>query len=269
MAAKPESVIVETRDPAAALRWNALLELQVAAYLPYEISHLLGSQVWAKAARVLDAGCGNGYFLSRLRQFFPEKDYTGLDISSELVEAARDNSGLHGVRIVHQDFFEFESDPYDVVIMRLIVQHMAGLDRILERLNRLVTKGGTVFIVEPDPSVFLNYPRTPLFEKLLQDYVERTNSAGLNRGRLANLFSNIEEEGCWRLRGDTTVVAPSIGPFENSSLAQIFSLWIDLFERVPGLNVSFASVRKEIDCWSSQNFAFNQIGIRFIELERR
>lgn len=39
--------------------------------------------------KVLDFGVGNGAFLERLGPYFPNADYTGIDISSEMLERAR------------------------------------------------------------------------------------------------------------------------------------------------------------------------------------
>ncbi|OCH97574.1 class I SAM-dependent methyltransferase [Legionella jamestowniensis] len=44
--------------------------------------------------KVLDFGVGNGAFLERLREFMPQADFTGIDISSEMLELARKNLPL-------------------------------------------------------------------------------------------------------------------------------------------------------------------------------
>ena len=47
------------------------------------------SSAWLKANDVLDAGCGNGYYMKKLIDHFPDKKMYGVDISSDLIENAR------------------------------------------------------------------------------------------------------------------------------------------------------------------------------------
>jgi SAM-dependent methyltransferase len=269
MSSKPANALLSTSDAASELRWNALLELQVAAYLPYEMSFYLTWPTWHQATTVLDAGCGNGHFLSRLRKFFPSKSYTGLDLSQELVAAASENKDLKGVEIVHGDFFAYSPKvQYDIVIMRLIVQHMAGFEQIFNQLNSLVRPGGSVIILEPDTRSFMNFPRTPNFEKLLVAYNDVMAKGRLNRAVLGNLATELNSVGGWQLRQDQTLIAPAVGPFAGKPLMQIFSLWIDLFERSPGLEFAFDDVRAELSAWAENETTFSQVGVRIVEVQR-
>lgn len=261
--------ILRTTDPVAELRWDSLLELQVAAYFPYELSFYAGWPEWLHATNVLDTGCGNGYFLSKLRSFFPEKHYTGLDFSEELITAARQNTDLKNIDLFHGDFFTFASPrPFDVVIMRLILQHMSSLDLIFQQLGKLLKIGGSVVIVEPDTASFLNYPRTPVFEKLLATYAEATARGKFNRASLPNLASDLDGFGGWALRQDKTYIAPVIGPFGNTPVMQMFFLWIDLFEQTPGLDFPFDDARNELNKWGQIETAFSQVGVRIVQVER-
>ena len=40
---------------------------------------------------ILDFGCANGELIKAMKQMFPDYDYTGYDISCEMIEAAREN----------------------------------------------------------------------------------------------------------------------------------------------------------------------------------
>jgi len=265
---EPDNPILNTTDAVAELRWDALLELQVAAYFPYELSFFAGCDGWLKASHVLDAGCGNGYFLSKLRSYFPDKHFTGLDVSAGLVAAARQNARLHGIEVAHSDFFTYvPTQSFDFVIMRLIVQHMSNLEQIFRQLEKIVKVGGSVVIVEPDTQSFLNYPRTPVFERLLATYAQATAQSNLNRASLPNLALDVERIEGWEICEDKTFIAPSVGPFANSTVMQIFSLWIDLFERTPGLEFPFDEARDELRAWGQNETAFSQVGIRIVQIE--
>jgi predicted TPR repeat methyltransferase len=76
---------LSTAAPRAAADWDSLLAYQVDLAFPQELKFLVSLKAWRDATCVLDAGCGNGYYMSRLHEFFPEKRYFGVDISQRLV----------------------------------------------------------------------------------------------------------------------------------------------------------------------------------------
>lgn len=264
------SKIMRTSNAEAALTWNAVLEFQVAAYFPYELSFYFQWPEWQAASCVLDAGCGNGYFLSQLVRYFSDKSFTGIDISRQLIDAARTNEVLRDVELIQTDLLTLDSKrKFDIVLLRLIVQHLDGLDRLFDQLDRLVAPRGQVLIVEPEPRLFFNYPRLPKFEQLLVSYAGFTARAKLNRSSLDDLSTGLARFRNWSISQDKTYVAPVLGPFKNTPLMQTLSLWIDLFERTQGFDFPISDVRREVADWSQQSETFSQVGIRFIVLTRK
>lgn len=259
--------LLATSDAAASLRWSSLLELQVNAYFPYELSFFGSSETWRGARKILDAGCGNGFFLARLLKFFPNKTYTGLDISPELVKAAKFNHALGDAEIIQSDFFDYAPDgKFDVVIMRLIIQHMAGLTAIFEKLDALLKPSGSVVIIEPDTRTFSNYPATPKFMGLLAKYTEAASRNRLNRSNLSGLTDELSKLSGWKVSRDQTLIAPAVGPFSSSPLLQMFFLWIEVFERSGAVDFKFDDVRRELETWAENETSFNQVGVRIVEV---
>lgn len=260
--------ILDTSHKAALSNWNRLLEIQVEMFLPYEINYYLANEAWRKAGHVLDAGCGNGYYISRVQSFFPEKSYTGIDISEEMTSIAKSRFADSGIAFQQADFLEYQPQkPFDVVIMRLIVQHMSGFHAILDHASKLLSAQNRLIIIEPDMDGFRNIPKTPLFTRLLKEYGEYAEKTRKNRALLPNLVKLAQEVPDWHVVGESLVAVPRIGPLTGTRFIEMFHLWIDIFEGANLLKFPFDKARVELDEWAHANTSYSQIGFRVIELK--
>lgn len=261
--------LLQTSRGSALLRWDTLLEVQVNIFLAYELHYLFTCEAWTRARTVIDAGCGNGYFLASLQRFFPDKDYRGVDLSPELIEVAKASFEGPGLAFEAADFFRYRAPrPADFLLMRLIVQHLSGIGEALARAAALVRPGGTLLIVEPDPTSFGNQPPTPRFMAMLAAVERHGAETKRNRADLAALGELVKAAPHWTLVEDTREVVPQVGPFAATMLHEMFLLWIDSLEAAGEIGVDFQAVRDEIEAWAQRDTAYNQIGIRFFRLER-
>ena len=266
MDGEPENIL-DTSSQAALAGWDQLLEIQVELFLPYEINYFLTNKSWKNAQHILDAGCGNGYYLSRLKSFFPKKTYTGIDLSAAMTRIAKTRYSHNGIQFEQADFLRFQPQkPFDLIIMRLIVQHMSGFKQILQHASTLLSPNGCLIIIEPDIEGFLNIPDTPLFTRLLSEYGEYTKKTQKNRALLPRLTQLAQEVPDWKVAHQKLVAVPTIGPLSGTKFLQMFHLWIDIFERANVLDFPFADTRQELDLWSSNANVYSQLGVRVIEL---
>ncbi len=255
--------LLATTDPESFMQWQLLLEHQVSTFWPYELNFLLSSDFWIDSRNVLDVGCGNGHYLTYLHRYFPDKKYAGIDISAEHIASARSNPQLLGVELSNTGLSDYQpGELFDVVLMRLLVQHLDSLEATLAEARSLVKPTGTIIIIEPDPSRLMNFPQTPKFEQLLIDYAKSTAGVSRTRKRLNDLAGQLSEIPGWEISQSAEYIAPSVGPFSHSSLLQIFSLWIDIFEKSKAVQTDFQAVRNEIDAWADGDTSFNRIGLQ-------
>ncbi|MEO1087728.1 MAG: class I SAM-dependent methyltransferase [Acidobacteriota bacterium] len=130
----------------------------------------------AELLRVLDAGCGNGRFGRFLAASTPRAvDYTGVDSSVGLIEAARRTDDLPG-RFVAADLQEWldasaagapsqeaGDRSYDLVVLFGVLHHVPGRTarrRLLNDLASRVSEGGLLV------ATWWMLHETPRFEKL-------------------------------------------------------------------------------------------------------
>lgn len=94
-------------------------------------------------AEILDVGCGTAW----LADCFP--NYTGVDASPEMVEAAAER----GRRVLLGDVGEslpFESGSFDGVVLKDVLEHLADPVATVADAYRLLRPGGSVFASSPD-----------------------------------------------------------------------------------------------------------------------
>ncbi|MER5509609.1 class I SAM-dependent methyltransferase [Streptomyces sp. NPDC002766] len=104
----------------------------------------------ANCREALDVGCGDGT-LARLLASRSGR-VTGIDLSAEMVESARDQSKeVENVRFLEADFLEAggrELPPghYDLITMVAVAHHL-GTERALARSAELLAPGGRLAVI--------------------------------------------------------------------------------------------------------------------------
>ncbi|MGD9737860.1 MAG: trans-aconitate 2-methyltransferase [Bauldia sp.] len=258
-----------TKQSQSARDWDQLLAHQVDLLLADELPLLRSLPAWREARRVIDAGCGNGYYLSRVASFFPEKDYVGVDISKELIEAAREAHPEHA--FAAGDFFAADMEPADVVIMRFLVQHLRDFRAVLQGAARALRPGGTLIIIESDMSRSEIRPIPGAFHRMLLAYHKASASEGSLKTELLTdvrkLICDADEP--WSLAAEYEAHTSRVGPFDDGKLVSVFLKWVDLAERSAMFAFDFDSVRAELAQWSRNPAAFVSLATRLFVLEQR
>ncbi len=254
----------------ALLNWDVLLDSQTDLMFPAELQFFFASEAWHKARRILDVGCGNGYYLTKLRTYFADKKYTGIDKSNDLIQLAKANTLPGGIAFQRSDFFSYKPDElFDVLLLRLTVQHMNGLQKMLSDAYHITSDQASLIIIEPDPGMTKNIPPTPLFWDTLEKIELASARLNKNRGSIDQLSQQLRQGGDWDLTSEKQIIIPQIGPFTNSNLLQMFLLWIDIFETSKSFDYNFNSVRQELLNWAAMEISYSQLAIRIYQLEKK
>ncbi|MHA1575723.1 MAG: class I SAM-dependent methyltransferase, partial [Candidatus Thorarchaeota archaeon] len=109
------------------------------------VENLMGD---VKGKRILDAGCGEGH----LTRYYASKgaDVTGVDISKNLVEIARDRSpedlllDFKVDDICHMDSIGDES--IEIVLCNLVILNVPCLEKVFSEFNRVLEPGGILVL---------------------------------------------------------------------------------------------------------------------------
>ncbi len=106
---------------------------------------------WVKqftaGGRLLDIGCGRGFFLSHARK--NGFDVRGVEISVSAAKYASEHFGVP-VHICNLDVENNMDESYDVVTLWHVLEHFHDPRAVLENVRRLLKPGGRLFIEVPN-----------------------------------------------------------------------------------------------------------------------
>lgn len=108
--------------------------------------------------RLLDAGCGAGEEARELARLVgPDGAVTAIDLSSDLVAAARRRDEGSGVRYAVGDItaLDFPDATFDSVRTERVLEHLADPDAAIAELIRVTVPGGRVCLIDTDWESFL------------------------------------------------------------------------------------------------------------------
>lgn len=156
------------------------LEAQ-AAFLEAPTRLLLGASGLRAGMRVLDLGSGLGHVSRAVAEVVgPDGEVVGLDLDDRMVAAARERSAHHPqVSFVQADVTRWRDDaPFDAVVGRLILFHLADPAAVLRHHLEGVRPGGRAVLLDFDVGGVRTAPPVPLVSRLTELVMAAFRAAG-------------------------------------------------------------------------------------------
>lgn len=107
-----------------------------------------------RAARTLDYGCGDGTFVAMLASDAEARpgEIVGVEVGEELVADCRARlGGAAGASFALADELDApeHAGAYDAVFCMEVLEHVVGLEPVLERIERVLAPSGTLLVSVP------------------------------------------------------------------------------------------------------------------------
>lgn len=105
--------------------------------------------------RVLDAGCGRGFFLKYVTEMTPCR-LVGVDLNFEHLQIALSHTGSQGAAVARSLVGElpFPNNTFDKIIFSEVLEHLPDDVAGLTEIKRVLRPGGVLFLTVPNH----NYP---------------------------------------------------------------------------------------------------------------
>lgn len=147
--------------------------------------------------RVLDLGCGDGYFMEMLREV--GVDPFGVEVDGEKARQV-EQKGLHGFQGSFDDFFQLaEKHPrkfrFDGIMLSHVIEHFRPREavRLVHKCVRLLNPGGRLIIITPhighrtvQETFWLDVSHERPYPKLLIEEMLRAAGCSFESGFLEN-----------------------------------------------------------------------------------
>ena len=128
---RPDATVLRKLHPDKPLRWHDFADLWLERPL----------------GRVLDYGCGDGSFLSRIADGCITR--TGVDIDPVKVAQASCREGIRSLRIRPGQPLPFNNEAFNTVIIQEVIEHVANEHAVLEELSRVLAPNGRLLLTTP------------------------------------------------------------------------------------------------------------------------
>ena len=107
-----------------------------------------------KNGKLLDAGCGLGYFLAKMCSY-PSWDAYGCEISRPAADFARNKLGIKNIHRGRIEDAGFAPGTFDIITLWDVVEHIPDPRSLLLRLRSLLKDSGFIFMHTPNVKIQL------------------------------------------------------------------------------------------------------------------
>ncbi len=135
--------------------------------------------------RVLDMGCGRGFYLKFSRELYPDADVVGVELDRPLLSTAR--AAVPGAAVVNGNVYRlpFADGAFTRILFTEVIEHIPDDVAALRELARVLAPGGRLAITTPHAGY-------PLAWDPLNRILEATVGRPIRRGVLSGIWANHE-----------------------------------------------------------------------------
>ncbi|MFF2093812.1 class I SAM-dependent methyltransferase [Paenibacillus sp. NPDC058174] len=153
--------------------FDEMLQLTTTLFFEQE-NNLFFHFLEKESSTLIDVGCGNGDYLSRLHDTYPQLSLTGLEYEAGIFErAVRKQKDRLDFQLSSYESASVEPDSAGAIVARLVMQHIPDRIQFAEWAYKCMVPGGRLLLLDADDNALQLNGRLPLFSQL---YVQSRQS---------------------------------------------------------------------------------------------
>lgn len=251
--------------------WEKLMQYQTDLALPLELIFYYQSQSWLASRSVIDLGTGNGYYLSKLIECFPDKEYRGVDIEPFYVKAARRSFSEEKyekikIKIDLEDLFDVR-EKFDCVIARLVVQHLNSIEAFLQQAFQLLNPGGTLLIIDSHDPLRFFYPQLPYMKSFFEILRKSQKEFGGDRDA-AFIIKTLADNFGFQPIQEMLLTIPSTIPGHKTLFLNSYETVLEIVRQDYQVEFDYPALKQEWKDWFSCPNSYTQLGVQMGSYKR-
>lgn len=136
-----------------------------------------------KEERILDLGCGDGFYLHLLSNLGIELNLYGVDYDFKALDSAKKNINSKNIKLIQANIMEklpFNDGFFDGIIMSEVLEHLPDDIMCMKEVRRILKKGGRILLSVPNINYpFLWDPINWIFQRIFNTHIKSGFWAGI------------------------------------------------------------------------------------------
>lgn len=190
-------VVKDFKEASTEHLYDHVLNIQTQVTSRNDFLFFSGQSAWDKAKSVVDLGCAGGHYLNFLSQFFPQKQFVGVDIDEGFIELARERFSKRGTFIC-TDACDFNISKFNYVIVRAVLQHLTDeqYSTLVQSLEKWIKPSTRIAFFDHNPHFTPAYdPPIPAIAHIHRMIAKWQKKKGGDRSRLENFIKSCANSG--------------------------------------------------------------------------
>ena len=139
--------------------------------------------------KILDIGCGSGFFLKRIYESFNDTiKYFGIDISKEAINLAMNYFNKAKYFVSPGEKLPFENNSFDYIQIISTLWHVSDQEKVLKEVYRVLKKEGYLYIVIHKKSIDA-FLLIEIFNKL--NWIKKKKKINTNRKKVIEFIHTL------------------------------------------------------------------------------
>lgn len=124
--------------------------------------------------RVLDAGCGDGFYLTHLSRFNKVKAF-GIDYNPLRIKRAKDKGGGFSLVNGNLSSISVKDNAFDIVLLNHVLEHIENDRGVLLEIYRILKTGGILIVGVPNEGCFIAQIRNNILQRSILKETDHVN----------------------------------------------------------------------------------------------
>lgn len=159
-------------------------------------------------------------------------------------------------------------DKFDLVLTRLVVQHLSSVEDFLKQAHHLLKPGGTLIIIDANDPARLFYPNFLHLPSFFETFRKSRRDSGCDRDA-AFLISQKAEEFDLQIKQEIKLIIPSTIPGHKTLFFKSYQTVFEIIKQDYQMDFDYAALQQEWKRWFSLPNSYAQISLSLASYERR